>query len=1371
MLQNSQNLFSSETEWYIPKESAIKNYNFLSVDEKQILQLKALFFKATNSENCYRMLQKLKIDKSNGEKFKVTEVTTIIKKLKAEDLLDETNNTCPVTIMHRVWKDTASLPGFLNKIRAIQQLYPAKVSYSFYKNPELLFRDFLFNLYANISENEPEFFLKQNTMGEFNLQLKNFLPILIVEPDFSWVFARQPPFKWPLVCGVLQSLINQGGFCQEWVNALEKESPSGNSQVVEILATYYLFNLNLEAIDKLVPNFDFPWKRSAFSACVYFLKNDLRTAVTLFDQAHNEYKKSIRKRKCYLPGYFGILSIFAHLALDQIQYCKTLETDIELLFSDHDTLHQFSGTFHALHKLSRKLQGLKSLTNSKKIQFGCQLDYIFNRVLFFYIQPEQKIPKEQLQNEMEFFTEAKKTGYHWLARIYGELLAKAYPKHPIYSEYLQQVQGVCLLSLLELQPDWAFILKRMQDVSQNTILLFWYLNPEERSLWVTEKPAISQTFNQSHTSFKKIMSYQDGGLALSPEDQKVIHALNVDDYGYYENDIEVNERLLLALVDHPRLYHYKQRTSRLELVPALPELHVEKKLNGDYHLQCQPTVKQNASIILQKENNSRYKIIHLTAGHRQLYAMCSETGITIPQTGKAQLLTALQKMADIATIYTSVTADNIQQVAADTQLRINLQPYAQNGLLCEIMVRPLGNEGSYFSPGEGPQSLIVKNQQQTVQVNRDFSIEKLQIAALKNHVKSLYNYNPKSPEYCIDSPQECLELLAELKECSLDIQIQWPQGQSFSVKKILSVEHLHLTIQKQNDWFSIDGRIEIDSKHVLEMRTLLHLLEQSQGRFIPLEDGSYLALTQHFKNRLLQIKALTQETKDDLRIHRLGAYSFNEIIQDFKEVQMDEMWRKTLEKINAGQAADLKLPPDLTAQLRHYQLEGFQWLCRLAQWEVGGCLADDMGLGKTLQAIAILLKRAEHGPSLVIAPTSVCHNWITEISQFSPKLRVHAFADGMRNHLMTQIKPYDVMICSYGLLPNCIEMLKKQNWQVLVLDEAQAIKNSNSQRAKCAYQLQANFKLALTGTPVENHLGELWSLFHFLNPGLLGSEKDFFRRFIVPIEQNKDVVAKECLKLLIKPFILRRLKKAVLQELPSRTEKTIEIIQSKDEMGFYQAVREQALENIAQNDNQKAGQKRIKILAEIMRLRQVCCHPALINPEITIESSKLKHLEYLLDELVTNNHKALIFSQFVSYLAIIRTLLDRKKLRYQYLDGSTPAAERKDLIQNFQAGKSDFFLLSLKAGGVGLNLTTADYVIPLDPWWNPAVEDQAADRAHRLGQQKPVTIYRFITLNTIEEKILQLHQHKRHLADDILSASGDSAQLTEEQLVSMIKNL
>ncbi len=603
------------------------------------------------------------------------------------------------------------------------------------------------------------------------------------------------------------------------------------------------------------------------------------------------------------------------------------------------------------------------------------------------------------------------------------------------------------------------------------------------------------------------------------------------------------------------------------------------------------------------------------------------------------------------------------------------------------------------------------------------------------------------------------------------MQVQWPQGQSFSVKKTLSVEHLQLRIQQQNDWFSIDGRIEIDSKHILEIRTLLHLLEQSEGRFVPMEDGSYLALTQHFKNRLLQMKALTQEAKDNLRIHRLGAYSFNEILQDFNQVQIDESWQKTMEKIQASQVADVTLPQGLTAQLRHYQLEGFQWLCRLAQWEVGGCLADDMGLGKTLQAIAILLKKAEHGPSLVIAPTSVCHNWINEIHQFSPELKVHSFAGGMRDLLIEQAKSYDVIICSYGLLPNCIDILKKQIWQVLVLDEAQAIKNSNSQRAKCAYQLKANFKLALTGTPIENHLGELWSLFHFLNPGLLNSEKDFFQRFIIPIEQNKNAVIKECLKLLIKPFILRRLKNEVLQELPSRIEKTIEITLSESEMAFYQAIREQALENIAQNDKQKAGQKRIKILAEIMRLRQVCCHPALINSEITMESSKLKQLDYLLDELFENNHKALIFSQFVGYLAIVRDLLDRKKMRYQYLDGSTPATVRKDLIQDFQAGKSDFFLLSLKAGGVGLNLTAADYVILLDPWWNPAVEDQAADRAHRLGQQKPVTIYRFISLNTIEEKILQLHQHKRHLADDILSGSGESAQLTEEQLLSMIKNL
>jgi len=365
---------------------------------------------------------------------------------------------------------------------------------------------------------------------------------------------------------------------------------------------------------------------------------------------------------------------------------------------------------------------------------------------------------------------------------------------------------------------------------------------------------------------------------------------------------------------------------------------------------------------------------------------------------------------------------------------------------------------------------------------------------------------------------------------------------------------------------------------------------------------------------------------------------------------------------------------------------------------------------------------------------------------------------------------FDIIICSYGLLQSEVEKLSQVKWHTIIADEAQAFKNSLTKRSQAMMQLQGDFKIIMSGTPIENHLGELWNLYRFINPGLLGSKDNFNKQFATPIEADKDKEAGKRLKNLIKPFILRRLKTDVLSELPAKTEITLEIELSNEEAALYEALRQKAIENLAQTEDHP-GQKRIKMLAEIMRLRRLCCNPKLIMPEIEIPSSKLKAFANIIEELRENRHKALVFSQFVGHLSIIREFLDDLKIPYQYLDGSTPEKKRKVAVNAFQSGEGDLFLISLKAGGSGLNLTAADYVIHMDPWWNPAVEDQASDRAHRIGQTRPVTIYRLVTKGTIESKIVKLHQQKRELANSLLEGSQMSGKMSVDEMFNLIKNV
>ncbi|XGB40447.1 MAG: DEAD/DEAH box helicase [Cyanobacteria bacterium LVE1205-1] len=582
-----------------------------------------------------------------------------------------------------------------------------------------------------------------------------------------------------------------------------------------------------------------------------------------------------------------------------------------------------------------------------------------------------------------------------------------------------------------------------------------------------------------------------------------------------------------------------------------------------------------------------------------------------------------------------------------------------------------------------------------------------------------------------------------------------------------------MSIKRQNDWFLTEGEVRIDEAQVFNMQQLMQLLGTTPGRFIPLADGQFLALTDEFRKRMDELRAYSDKSGKGMRIHPLAALAMEDWLDEVSELKSDQHWQAHVRRLKESQSIEPVIPSTLQAELRDYQIAGFQWLARLAHWGVGACLADDMGLGKTLQSLALILTRAPQGPTLIVAPTSVGMNWIAESQRFAPTLNPLQFGSSTsdRQKLLDQLKPFDLLVCSYGLLQQeeVAEKLAKVQWQTIVLDEAQSIKNFATKRSQAAMNLQGGFKLLTTGTPIENHLGELWNLFRFINPGLLGSLEKFNQEFAVPIERNQNKVARNRLKKLIQPFLLRRTKNQVLQELPSRTEILLHVELSQEEKAFYEALRREAMNKLNDSDA-VAGAKYLQVLTEIMKLRRACCNSRLVNPAINLGSAKLQLFGEVLTELLDNNHKALVFSQFVDHLHCIREYLDEKQINYHYLDGSTPANERQKRVNAFQSGEGEVFLISLKAGGTGLNLTAADYVIHMDPWWNPAVEDQASDRAHRIGQQRPVTIYRLVAKDTIEEKIVNMHQNKRDLADSLLEGADVSGKVSTDELLRLISN-
>ena len=391
-------------------------------------------------------------------------------------------------------------------------------------------------------------------------------------------------------------------------------------------------------------------------------------------------------------------------------------------------------------------------------------------------------------------------------------------------------------------------------------------------------------------------------------------------------------------------------------------------------------------------------------------------------------------------------------------------------------------------------------------------------------------------------------------------------------------------------------------------------------------------------------------------------------------------------------------------------------------------------------------------------------NWQQELRRFAPALTVKVLNMGDRRQLVEGAEAGDVVLSTYGLLVTETELTASRNWATIVLDEAHTIKNRDTQTSKGAMQLKGDFRLLLTGTPLQNHLSEIWNLFQFANPGLLGSYQQFTDRFITPIERNHDNERQRLLRRMLSPFLLRRTKEDVLSELPEKTEITLRVELSTDEQALYDNLRQQAIANL-----EEGGKSTLQALAEITRLRQAACHPRLVNPKLALPSSKTQAFLELVEQLRSGGHRALVFSQFTSHLALIREALDDQQVAYLYLDGSTTPQERERLVRQFQTGEEPLFLISLKAGGLGLNLTAADYVIHLDPWWNPAIEDQASDRAHRIGQERPVTVYRLIAAGTIEEKIIRLHQNKRSMADALLQDSDMFTQLSTDDIIRLLR--
>jgi superfamily II DNA or RNA helicase len=974
-------------------------------------------------------------------------------------------------------------------------------------------------------------------------------------------------------------------------------------------------------------------------------------------------------------------------------------------------------------------------------------------------------------------------GYAWLSDQ-SVLLAMALDSEQRASELAtdtaraENTHGkvLSLADMLTPKPEWrktldalAQVSDAIHDVEERCYRVAWFVDMADGSL---SRPALEEyraTLNVwSQGRRLTLAELYERREELPAEDARVLECSRETVSGRREFTAEAHE----MLVGHPRVFNGARGRIPVQVVRGTSRIETDEE-PGFIRISVEPQGAQ-LGINVVAQGDDRLIVYRVSAAMCRVLEVLPH-GVRVPIEQQPELLGILGRLSQSI----DVRSDQLgaeQVIAADSRPCLRLRPVA-GAWSVHLGVRPFGEGGRFFLPGTGRRTLATFVDGQRLRCERDFDLERtraenvIAVCPTLAQRASAEEGSAESREWVLDE-QSVLSVLAELRDGNAECELEWPESAALRLRGRASSRQLHGRLRSDKGWYLASGGVRLEDLTELALSELVRAEPIGGGRFVRLPSGDYVEVEAKLRRVMAALRAVgTKKSDGGFKVHRGAVAALRELTTGESPFDLDGDASEWLARVERVAQTTFPVPDTLRAELRSYQVEGYRWLRSLAELGLGGCLADDMGLGKTVQVLALLLSTHHAGPALVVAPTSVCANWVREMQRFAPSLTPVEYVGKDRASLLSRLGHSDareVLVCSYALLQQDAAELCSVDWATAVLDEAQFIKNAESLRARAAYQLRATQRVALTGTPVENHYGDLWSIFRFLNPGLLGTYAEFKRQFVLPIERDGNASPAATLRELTQPYILRRVKREVLPELPALTEVQHDVALSNDEAVRYALLRKNIHDKLFTTHGKRHN--KLEVLAELTRLRRFCCHPKLIFPDAPSESGKLKALLDLVEELRANDHRALVFSQYVDFLGLVRERLDECSISYEYLDGSTPEAQRQARVDAFQNGSATLFLISLKAGGFGLNLTAADYVIHLDPWWNPAVQAQATDRAHRIGQDRPVTVYRLVTRDTIEEDIVKLHSKKQDLAQLLLGNSVDAPPLTTDALLLLLQD-
>ena len=917
-----------------------------------------------------------------------------------------------------------------------------------------------------------------------------------------------------------------------------------------------------------------------------------------------------------------------------------------------------------------------------------------------------------------------------------------------------------LLTSIYVKQQWEYVLEslsankmeQIKDAEQSERLAYFMQNINDEVCEVRQQ----QILKSGAWSAGKVVSYANF-MAMSEENMEPedIRIRNRERYGGKNSFYYVSlANVLPEMTSNSRLYVGKWAPYSLVTVSEeMPYLVIERS-DTEFTIKSNvPEEQVDKDYLVVSRGASSINYLRMTPEWRPYFSQLLDLG-KFPLDAEETLSRFLESLRGKVEVHSSLIkgGSTLETVKGTSDITLQMRPQGKEAYIVSIFCRPLANGKAQCVPGEGSSVIFDISGATRVCVERDLEKERSNYYNLVNGVEGTL---PPEKTFQVDAfgLLPILDFIREQGE-NCPYAVEWPEGHKLRLNKRSTASQWSASLKK--------------NKNKISVADLLDLIGQSRNRFIRLGEGEYIALSERLHRQLMGLDALASRQRGHLQMSAFSAALLDTSMVDGElQLEVDPELIETRKRILDSSEYKPEIPKTLNATLRGYQVEGYQWIARLNSWGAGALLADDMGLGKTVQTITYLLFKASEGPALVIAPASVAPNWKTEIEKFAPSLNVSIlnFITN-RSTFISEAKAGDVIICTYGLLLSVKTEITQKEWTTAVLDEAHVIKNRGAKTSGVAMQLKTKYRVMLTGTPVQNHLGELWNLFQFVNPGLLGSYEDFSRRFIGPIEVAKDKERQQQLDRIVHPFMLRRTKEKVLDELPEKTEIYQTVDLSPEEMAVYEIIRENAQQMLESENSEKVS---INALAEITRLRQASCAAQLVEKNWKGKCSKIEALIEALEPIIESGDAALVFSQFTSFLAIVQKALDKAGIPYLYIDGTVSVKERQKLVEKFQNGECPVFIISLKAGGLGLNLTRANYVFHLDPWWNPAIEQQATDRAHRMGQHNAVTVYHFLSSGTIEEKIKRLHEQKRDLAENILEGTDMSGKITGKDLLEMIK--